>query len=169
MCLGVPGKVVSIEPNDSGLPEMLMGSVRFGGNLIYAFVDSDLAVPELDETNNYGSSSPGCGEPRSAEDWRVTMEWAWTSTATEPDSTSVVSGPVVVDVDADAVPDVVFVTHRAGGSTAYNSDGRLRAVSGRDGSEIWSVTDDAVAPNEPVLCRPPRLWHCGICWKWSRE
>ena len=67
------------------------GSVTFAGNLVYAFVDSALAVAELDETNNYGSSSPACGAPRSPAGWNVGLEWAWTKPSVDPASNRVTS------------------------------------------------------------------------------
>ena len=76
------------------------------------------------------------------------LEWAWTKTNVDPVSRLVSSAPAVMDVNGDRVPDVVFVTWgTVGGAVGYASQGRLRAVSGRDGSEIWSVTDPALGLN----------------------
>jgi len=130
------------------VPVAVTGGVTFAGNLLYAFVDSALAVAELDETNNTGSSSPPCGAPRSPAGWRVGLEWAWTNTSVDPVSNRVLSPPVVIDVNADGVPDVVFVAYGTRRDlVGYAFQGRLRAVSGRDGSELWSVTDPALALN----------------------
>ncbi len=120
------------------------GQATFAGNLVYAFVDRTLAVAELDETNNYGSSSPACAPPRSAGDWDVGLEWAWTKPSVDPTSNRVTSPPVVIDLDGDGAPELVFVSAYFG-PLAYASQARLRAVSGRDGREIWSVTDPALA------------------------
>ncbi|MDI1476254.1 FG-GAP-like repeat-containing protein [Polyangium sp. y55x31] len=40
-------------------------------------------------------------------------------------------------VDAKDVPDIVFTTYS--GSTGWFGDGYLRAISGKDGAELWSV------------------------------
>ncbi len=122
------------------------GSVTFAGNLVYAFVDSGQSVAELDETNNYGSSSPACGSPASASGWHVGIEWLWTKPTLDPLSNRVTSPPVVADLDADGVPEVVFISATFG-AVAYASQARLRAVSGRDGHELWSVTDPALGLN----------------------
>jgi hypothetical protein len=70
----------------------------------------------------------------------------WTKPSLDPTSNRVINPPVVIDVDGDEVPDVVFVSSYHG-TVAYASQSRLRAVSGRDGSEIWSVTDPALGLN----------------------
>ena len=122
--------VTGLEAGGSANVELAVGgSVSFAGNLVYALVDSTFAVAEADEANNYGSSSPGCGAPASSEDWRVTLEWSWTKTDVDPVSTLVVNAPIVLDVDGDAVPDVLFVAHGTRrDSIGYAYGGRLRAL-----------------------------------------
>ncbi|MFY0582535.1 kelch repeat-containing protein [Cystobacter fuscus] len=65
------------------------------------------------------------------------LEWAWTGSDVMPSHTNVMMAPVVVDTNADGVPDVVFNTY-AGEN--YISDGILRAVDGATGRELWAVT-----------------------------
>ncbi|PTL81467.1 hypothetical protein DAT35_24550 [Vitiosangium sp. GDMCC 1.1324] len=48
--------------------------------------------------------------------------------------------PVVVDVNGDGVSDVIFNTF-AGGN--YTTDGVLRAISGSNGQDLWTVTNAA--------------------------
>ena len=48
--------------------------------------------------------------------------------------------PLVVDLDQDCVPEVVFNTYAGSNITA---DGVLRAVRGDDGNKVWTVTDPA--------------------------
>ena len=140
-------EVAGLEAGSSAAVEApVAGAVSFAGNLVYAFVDSGQVVAEADEANNFGSSSPGCGTPVPGAAWNVALEWGWTRTSVDPASTLVLNAPVVIDVDGDAIPDVLFVAHSAaGGTLGYAYDGRLRALSGRDGQEIWSVTDPALA------------------------
>ncbi|PTL84178.1 FG-GAP-like repeat-containing protein [Vitiosangium sp. GDMCC 1.1324] len=66
------------------------------------------------------------------------LQWAWTGSPVLPEHHQVMMTPVVVDVNGDHIPDIVFSTF-AGAN--YSSDGVLRAVSGDDGHELWSVTD----------------------------
>jgi len=55
-----------------------------------------------------------------------------------PDYYQVTSIPMVADLDADCVPEIVFNSYQ--GST-YTSDGVLRAIRGDDGSRVWTVTE----------------------------
>jgi RHS repeat-associated protein len=137
---GLDGQAAEIVPVAVG------GAVTFAGNLVYAFVDSALVVPELDEANNYASSAPTCGLPRSPSAWDVGVEWLWTAPSQDPGSNRVTVPPVVIDLDGDDAPDVVFVSAYLG-AVAYATQSRLRAVSGRDGRELWSVTDPALGLN----------------------
>jgi hypothetical protein len=68
------------------------------------------------------------------------LKWQWTGSTVLPDHKQVMMTPVVVDVSGDGVPDVVFNTFVRGG---YSANGVLRAISGADGSDLWTVTDPA--------------------------
>ncbi|WP_257448016.1 FG-GAP-like repeat-containing protein [Archangium lipolyticum] len=74
------------------------------------------------------------------------LQWAWTGSGVLPESRQVMMTPVVVDVDRDGSPDIVFSTFdgelynalaQAGGNP--NVNGVLRAISGRDGHELWAA------------------------------
>lgn len=54
-----------------------------------------------------------------------------------PESDRVHGYPVVIDLDGDRQPEVVFVSSRQDATWQY--EGSLRAVSGRDGSEVFTV------------------------------
>ncbi len=78
-------------------------------------------------------------------------EWQWNSSPTEPDYDHVINAPVVInltdddgdgDIDSDDVPDVVFYSYTDG---AF-SDANTRAVSGADGSELWTHTQNRAHP-----------------------
>jgi hypothetical protein len=68
------------------------------------------------------------------------LKWEWTGSAVLPEHKQVMMTPAVVDVSGDGVPDILFSTFA--GST-YNVNGVLRAISGDDGHELWTVTDAA--------------------------
>ncbi len=68
------------------------------------------------------------------------LDWQWTGSPVLPDHKQVMMTPAVVDVNGDGIPDIVFGTF-AGAN--YNVDGVLRAISGDDGHELWTVTDVA--------------------------
>ena len=48
--------------------------------------------------------------------------------------------PLVVDLDDDCVPEIVFNTYTG---TNITADGVIRAIRGDDGSKVWTVTDPA--------------------------
>ena len=66
------------------------------------------------------------------------VEWAWTTSAIEPNALNVMGTPSVVDLNNDGVPDVVFssTTSTGGGNVEI---GFLRALNGSDGSELFTV------------------------------
>jgi hypothetical protein len=66
------------------------------------------------------------------------LEWHWSGSTVMPTHNQVMMTPVVVDVNGDGVPDVVFNSF-AGGEYSFN--GVLRAISGDDGHDLWTVTD----------------------------
>ncbi|QQS46554.1 MAG: VCBS repeat-containing protein [Acidobacteriota bacterium] len=107
------------------------GVVTFKGNLIYVVVDSDNAIAETNEgnnlrhtgqSNNYASAPTGQLNP--------IVEWTKDTFSVLPTNTDVGTLPVVVDLDGDKIPEIIFAT-----------DGILRAVRGVDGHEIWTVTN----------------------------
>ncbi|MCE9672904.1 HYR domain-containing protein [Myxococcus stipitatus] len=69
------------------------------------------------------------------------LEWAWTGSPVMPTHNQVMMTPIVVEVNGDGVPDVVFSTFTGGD---YTTNGVLRAISGADGSDLWTVTDPAL-------------------------
>ncbi len=117
------------------------GTVLFAGNLVYAFADSGRAIPEGNETNNYGSSAPPCeAAPPGGGPFAPRLEWAWSGSPIQSTSNQVMMTPAVADLNADGTPDVIFSTFSGGN---YFSAGFIRAVSGRDGSALFTVQDVA--------------------------
>ncbi|WP_434388640.1 kelch repeat-containing protein [Melittangium boletus] len=68
------------------------------------------------------------------------QQWAWTGGSVLPEHKQVMMTPIVVDVNKDGVPDIVFSTF-AGSN--YSADGVIRAISGSTGKELWAATDKA--------------------------
>ncbi|MCY1043249.1 FG-GAP-like repeat-containing protein [Corallococcus sp. bb12-1] len=58
-----------------------------------------------------------------------------------PDHRQVMMTPIVVEVNGDGIPDVVFNSFVG---SNYTTNGVLRAISGADGTELWTVTDPAL-------------------------
>ncbi len=119
------------------------GTVTFRHNLIYAFVDSDGAVAESDEGNNLSNSGLACERRPTPGGFAPVLEWEWTGSTTLPQSRQVVITPSVIDLNADGVPDIVFVSFTGipPNAGAYEQDGHLRAVRGDGTGEIFTVTD----------------------------
>ena len=120
----------------------LSGTVLFRDNLLYVFADSGNVVAESDETNNLANTgSLSSYTPPPPGPLNPVLKWSWTSSAVLPTSLNVMMTPAVVDLDGDdGIPEVVFgSTSSTGGG--YVEVGVLRAVSGLDGHEIFTVTD----------------------------
>jgi hypothetical protein len=73
------------------------------------------------------------------------VEWTKSSWATDPSSNNIMMMPAVAslndddgdgDVDTDDYPDVIVVT--------YGGTGTLRAISGKDGTSLWDVTNQSL-------------------------
>jgi len=69
------------------------------------------------------------------------IEWTKESFSFRPESNQVMMTPAVADIDSDGTPDIVFSTFSSrnisGGSSLQS--GVLRAISGANGNEIWSI------------------------------
>ena len=116
----------------------LAGELLFAGTVVYARVDSGDALIETDETNNIGSSAPPCQVRGPERPFAPAVKWAWTATGAVPASREVIMTPAVADLTGDGVPDVVFSTY-----STNNAVGNLRAVDGRTGAELFTVTNPA--------------------------
>jgi hypothetical protein len=123
------------------------GILRFRDDLIYAFVDSGNQVAEVDEGNNLRNSGDASEFHPRPGPFTPQLKWAWTGSAVMPAYDDVMMTPLVVNltddngdgrINADDIPDVVFVTFD---HTVSTKVGILRAISGKDGSAIWDVTD----------------------------
>ena len=135
----------SIDINESvTVSAQVSGSVQFSGAPVKAFVDGENVIAEIDENNNVATGS--CTASATIDEFDPVLEWSWESSDVEPGSLNVLSTPVVVDLNGDLVPDIVF------GSTSSNTGswnagvgGILRAVDGSSGRELYSVTNPDLA------------------------
>jgi hypothetical protein len=135
----------------------LAATSLFPGNFIHVFVDSEEEIDELDEANNVDRSARECiFQPQPGLPFELFEEWNWTSTPSSPapQHHQVMMAPVVINLNDDNgdgrvdeldVPDVVFGAY-AGGN--YSTNGILRAVNGRDGSQIFETALDS---NEDIV------------------
>ncbi len=70
------------------------------------------------------------------------ITWPHVPPADSPGHVHVSSIPLVVDLDGNCIPEIVFNTYQSGVAT---SDGVVRAIRGDTGEQLWSVTDPAYA------------------------
>ncbi|MBV6465470.1 MAG: hypothetical protein PGMFKBFP_00747 [Anaerolineales bacterium] len=124
---------------------ILSGTVRFSGAPIWGFVDSENRVFETNEGNNLARSGSGCQVVPPVGVIDPVLEWSWTSSNVEPNSLNVVMTPAIIDLNEDGIPDVVFGS--TGSTGGYAEVGVLRALNGRDGTEIFTITDTALRIN----------------------
>jgi len=91
-------------------------------------------VPCVDESE--------CQTAELCTDGICTPTWTHLAPADAPANVHVSSIPLVADLDADCVPEVIFNTYISG---TINAQGVVRAVHGDTGAQLWSVTDPAYA------------------------
>ncbi|MCB9753753.1 MAG: VCBS repeat-containing protein [Myxococcales bacterium] len=83
-----------------------------------------------------------CQNAEVCENGKCAVTWPHVTIADDdaPINNQSSSIPLVVDVDDNCVPDIVFNTYRAGNAGA---NGVLRAIRGDTGEKIWSAIDPA--------------------------
>lgn len=125
------------------------GAVSFRDSPLLAMVDSNAQIVEEREDNNIGRNIGACMAAPLTGTFDPILKWQWTGSATLPNYNQVI-GPMLVapieDTNGDGminsldVPAVIFSTYR---DITYSDDGVLRAISGKDGHELWTVTNSA--------------------------
>jgi choice-of-anchor A domain-containing protein len=76
--------------------------------------------------------------PPFASNFEPELEWQWTGSTVLPNHKQVMMTQLVVDVNGDSIPDVVF---NAFAGNNYTDNGVMRAISGDDGHDLWAVTN----------------------------
>lgn len=137
--------------------EWLFAAVTVSGTLelrddrVFAIVDADASLAEIDEHNNIGDSGASCGAQSdlSSMDPAVELSWPPAGGPTfKPLSVDSLSTPLVVQLtddngdgrwDENDVPDIVFVTANLAPTFPPEPDIVLRAIRGDSGAPIWNV------------------------------
>lgn len=139
-CFGADGALIAESPEvpfvaagytaSFAFPEIVAGVRR-----IRFLSASDVGQPFLYELEVTGTTEvPSIRLPE--------LRWSWSGSAALSTSKYVGMTPLVIDMNADGAPDVVFVS--AVGFDHFGSpgvNGSLRALDGRDGHELFTVTD----------------------------
>ncbi|MCK6502029.1 FG-GAP-like repeat-containing protein, partial [Myxococcota bacterium] len=119
-------------------PSLLLGTAHAGDPPECA----DVSAPDAP----LGESDEDCVRDFPAGTFSPAVKWQWQTNSTHSGYDDIMTTPMVGnltdddgdgDIDQDDVPDIVFT---AFGGGAYTSAGRLVAVSGDDGSQIWSLS-----------------------------
>lgn len=125
-------------------------TLQFWKNPLYAIADSGQAVAETDESNNQKRTGDDCLYYPPVGTFDTVEEWSWAGSGVLPDHDQVMMTPLVVNltddngdlvIDSNDVPDVVFSCFRkaVGAQFGYTKDGVVRAVSGSDGTDLWTT------------------------------
>jgi hypothetical protein len=126
---------------------VLHGVLPFRDAPIHIMVDSQEVLAESSETNNVATTSGACQVKPDPGSFAPKLKWAWTGSTVLSSYRQVMSMPVVAPledtngdgkVDGNDIPAVVFI---AFSGSNYQSDGVLRALSGKDGHELWTLAD----------------------------
>ncbi|MEO8195177.1 MAG: PKD domain-containing protein [Thermoanaerobaculia bacterium] len=141
------------------------GLLELRDDRIFAVLDADAAIPELDESNNVGDSGTACGTLGDLTQMSPEVELAWPPAggpAYKPLSVDSVSTPIVVQLtddngdgrwDANDVPDIVFVSANLAPTFPPEPDIVLRAIRGDTGAAVWNVPGlFTVPPSFLSLC-----------------
>ncbi|WP_257455216.1 kelch repeat-containing protein [Archangium lipolyticum] len=104
--------------------------------------------PTVDGTSPVASAPAAPSAPPAAASLQVAQQWAWTGSETLSAYKQVMMQPVVVDVNRDGTPDIVFSAFdgefynaKARAGENANVNGVLRAISGKTGTELWAVAN----------------------------
>jgi|GEM_PF-777145 len=108
---------------------------------------STSASKEQSKARESGKLAERCEvKPPFTPSFKPKLQWEWTGSPVLPAHKQVMMQPVVVDVNRDGTPDIVFSSFDGDFyNNAFkegrngNADGVLRAVSGNTGLELWTV------------------------------
>ena len=126
----------------------LTGKLPFMDATVKVLVDSSQTIVELDEDNNVGTTIEMCKINSEDVTFEPVLKWEWTGSTEYPEYKQVMSTPVVApleDTNGDGkinqfdMPAVIFMTYKKDFDSSY---GVLRAVDGKDGSELWAISYD---------------------------
>ncbi len=128
------------------------GTLELRDDRVFAIVDADAVLAEIDEHNNIGDSGASCGAQADLGSMNPAVELSWPPAggpAFKPLSVDSLSTPLVVQLtddngdgrwDEQDVPDMVFVTANLAPTFPPEPDIVLRAIRGDSGAPIWNVS-----------------------------
>lgn len=152
---------LTVAPGDATRMEVTYLPQDAGNDRGAVRIDSDSCdVPRISlEGSGKQPNYPAC-PPQQV--FQPVEKWAWSGGRTNPTSRNVAMSPLVINltddngdgrIDENDIPDLVFTSCKSGeccidcmaiddmGKADLSGKGMLRAVHGKDGTELWSVTD----------------------------
>ncbi len=126
-----------LAPDDEAMvTASVVGEARFRDEPIWAIVDPNGSIEEARRLDNLRSAGEECRFLPPVGSFRPVVEWRWDRSEVLPEFDQVVMTPVVIDLDLDGIPEVVFSSF-----DRRDRDGRravVRAVRGDSGEELWT-------------------------------
>lgn len=120
--------------------------------------ETEFCEPTLGQCLPQPAQGPACEYFPPALPFDPVLEWSWTGSTIAPAYDQVLSIPLVADLDGDAIPEVVIVTHDKGDGSCDSGFGYIRALDGSDGTEKWDASVDAYSDAGRVaFCRTPAI------------
>lgn len=125
------------------------GALPFRDAPLSVWVDSSQAAIEVREDNNIGTTASACEVKPPVGKFEPVLKWAWTGSAVMPNHRHVSTPPIVAQtnddngdgrIDGDDDADIIFP---AFWNDPYGANAILRIISGKDGSDLVTVTDPA--------------------------
>jgi hypothetical protein len=120
-----------------------------GSAVLAALVVSGACGPtgseDAQRARSAGSLEDSCeSPPPSTPHFEPELQWAWTGSSVLPEYNQVMMTPAVADVNLDGIPDIIFSSFRDIPNDDFDwREGVLRAISGDNGHDLWTVTDPA--------------------------
>ena len=149
----VLGSLTMADPLASGKTVVLQvpvqGTMPFRDAPISVWADSDQTLIEMSKTNNLRSTAYSVEIKPDPTQFQVKLKWEWTGSPILPTFKDVMNTPIVLPIqdtngdgkfDQRDVPGIVFNSFEG---VSFNN-GVLRAISGKDGKELWTVSDPAL-------------------------
>ncbi|MBI3729842.1 MAG: carboxypeptidase regulatory-like domain-containing protein [Burkholderiales bacterium] len=124
----------------------VQGTMPFRDAPISVWADSDQSLIEISKTNNLRSTAYSVEIKPDPSLFQPKLKWEWTGSPILPSFTDVMNTPIVLPIqdtngdgkfDQRDIPGVVFNSFEG---VTFNN-GVLRAISGKDGKELWTVSD----------------------------
>ena len=139
--LGATNLANSIAPGQTSVVQIpVSGVMPFRDAPIYVLADSDQSLVQISRDGNLKSSADYIEIKPDSTLFQPKLKWQWAGGTTMPDYNQVEMAPLVMPASKGSKSsNLIFVSYRQ----PYYRDGILRIVSGKDGSEVLTVTDPA--------------------------